>query len=101
MPLLPFLLPKPMRRFIVLFSLAASTALAQQNPPPGTPPPATDPSALVVAPGFKVELLYSVPRTDQGSWVCLTLDPKGRLIAGDQYGGLYRITLPPLGSTAQ
>lgn len=41
--------------------------------------------------GFQVELLYEVPSDTQGSWVSLTVDPKGRLIACDQYGGLYRI----------
>src|SRR5207245_2059758 len=60
---------------------------------------ATDPSAITVAPGFKVELLYTVPKAEQGSWVALTVDPKGRLIAGDQYGGLYRLTLPALGAS--
>jgi putative heme-binding domain-containing protein len=63
------------------------------------PPPATPASELKVPAGFKAELIYSVPRGDQGSWVCLALDPKGRLIAGDQYGGLYRITVPPLGTS--
>lgn len=46
-----------------------------------------------VLPGFKADLLYTVPKGDQGSWVSLTVDPKGRLIAGDQEGSLYRITL--------
>lgn len=41
--------------------------------------------------GFKAELIYSVP-TEQGSWVSITHDPQGRLIASDQYGKLYRIT---------
>jgi putative heme-binding domain-containing protein len=41
--------------------------------------------------GFEVELIYEVPGETQGSWVSLTVDPKGRLIACDQYGGLYRI----------
>ncbi len=41
--------------------------------------------------GFEVELLYEVPSETQGSWVSLTVDPKGRLITCDQYGGLYRI----------
>ena len=41
--------------------------------------------------GFEGELIYEVP-SDQSSWVCLTSDPQGRLIASDQYGGLYRIT---------
>lgn len=61
---------------------------------------ATPASDLKLAPGFKAELLYTVPKNEQGSWVALTLDHKGRMIAGDQYGGLYRLTLPPLGSSA-
>ena len=61
---------------------------------------ATDPSQLKVAPGFKVELLYTVPKEEQGSWVGLTIDHKGRLLAADQYGSLYRITLPALGTAA-
>jgi putative heme-binding domain-containing protein len=62
------------------------------------PPAAPAASELQLLPGFKAELLYSVPRNDQGSWVSLAIDPKGRLIAGDQYGGLYRITVPPIGT---
>ena len=61
---------------------------------------ATDPAALQVPPGFKVELLYTVPKEQQGSWVSLTVDNKGRLIAADQYGSLFRLTLPPIGTTA-
>ncbi|HSI14478.1 MAG TPA: c-type cytochrome [Chthoniobacter sp.] len=58
-----------------------------------------DPATLTVPAGFKVELLYTVPKDMQGSWVSLTVDPQGRLITSDQYGGLYRITVPPIGST--
>lgn len=47
---------------------------------------------IVVPPDFKVELLYSVPKEKEGSWVSMTPDPKGRLICSDQYGGLYRVT---------
>jgi len=50
-------------------------------------------------PGFEVELVYTVPKKTQGSWVSLTLDDKGRLIASDQGGkGLFRITPAPPGS---
>src|SRR5262249_8853072 len=48
----------------------------------------------------KVELLYSVPKETQGSWVSLCADPRGRLIASDQNGRLYRITPPALGGSA-
>ncbi len=42
--------------------------------------------------GFSVEQVYAVPQ-DRGSWVSLANDDKGRLIACDQRGKLYRITL--------
>jgi putative heme-binding domain-containing protein len=63
-----------------------------------TPEPATDPSEIHTLPGFKVELLYTVPKAEQGSWVSMTVDKKGRLICGDQNGTLYRLTPPPIGS---
>lgn len=51
-------------------------------------------------PGFQVERLYTVPKGKQGSWVCLTHDGKGRLLACDQGNtGLYRITPPRIGSS--
>ena len=53
---------------------------------------ATTPDAITAPDGFQVELLYSVPKNTQGSWVSMTPDPQGRLIVSDQYGGLYRVT---------
>lgn len=47
--------------------------------------------------GFEVELLYSVPGVEQGSWVNLCNDDKGRIYASDQYGGLYRFSPPAAG----
>lgn len=45
-------------------------------------------------PGFEVQLLYSVPREDQGSWVSLAIGPEGDLIASDQGDkGFYRIAV--------
>jgi putative heme-binding domain-containing protein len=58
----------------------------------GSSSSATDPSAIQTLPGFEVELLYSVPKDQQGSWVSMTTDPKGRLIVSDQYGPMYRVT---------
>ncbi|MDB4637708.1 MAG: c-type cytochrome [Planctomycetaceae bacterium] len=58
---------------------------------------ATPINRITVAKGFKAELLYSVPGVDQGSWVNLCTDDKGRLLVSDQFGGLYRITPPPAG----
>ncbi|REJ70639.1 MAG: heme-binding protein [Planctomycetota bacterium] len=53
---------------------------------------------LKMLPGFRAELVYKVPREAQGSWVSLTVDPKGRLIASSQGGRMYRLTPPPHGS---
>ena len=55
------------------------------------PGQATPADALTVYPGFKVELLYSVPK-EQDSWVSMTPDPKGRLIVSGQNGPLFRVT---------
>src|SRR6476659_2710226 len=52
---------------------------------------------LKLPPGFHAEHLYSPKEHDQGSWVAMTFDNKGRIIASDQYGNLYRVTLPPVG----
>jgi putative heme-binding domain-containing protein len=55
-----------------------------------------------VAKDFKIELLYTVPRKEEGSWVSMCIDPKGRLIVSDQNGALYRVTLPEAaGGTAK
>lgn len=59
---------------------------------------ATPIDRITAAPGFRVELLYSVPGEEQGSWVNLCTDDKGRLLVSDQFGGLYRIAPPPIGS---
>lgn len=51
-------------------------------------------------PGFQVERLFTVPKDKLGSWVCLAVDGKGRILASDQGGiGLCRITPPAIGST--
>ncbi|HEY1083294.1 MAG TPA: family 16 glycoside hydrolase, partial [Prosthecobacter sp.] len=56
------------------------------------------PVARIKAPkDFKVELLYSVPGGEQGSWVALCNDDKGRIYASDQYGDLYRFDPPAAG----
>ena len=59
---------------------------------------ATPPSAFRVPAGFQVELVYEVPLQEQGSWVCLTIDPKGRILASDQYGKIYRVQPASVGA---
>ncbi len=51
------------------------------------------PEELILQPGFKAELLYTVPKPEQGSWVSLAVSPEGDLVAGDQGGVLWRVSL--------
>lgn len=98
---------------LIVLALSAAT-FAQQRPArrPATGPAAPRPKAnnaavatpvekLTVAKGFKVELLHTVPAETQGSWVAMCVDPRGRLIVGDQYGGLFRVTPPAIGGPPQ
>ncbi|MFT5323344.1 MAG: putative heme-binding domain-containing protein [Planctomycetaceae bacterium] len=82
----------PWAQAITEATLAAAAPLKE--------PTATPIDMLKVAKGFDVELLYSVPKDEDGSWVNMCHDPKGRLIVSDQYGSLYRVTPPGiLGAT--
>ena len=82
--------------FIIIGELAVTSKLAVAA---NFAEMATPPGQFKVAKDFKVELIYSVPKDQEGSWVAVCTDPKGRLIVSDQYGKLYRLTLPPLGTT--
>ncbi len=53
---------------------------------------------LKLLPNFNAEHLYSPSESKNGSWVAMTFDHKGRMIACDQYGYLYRLTIPPIGT---
>src|SRR5215831_12736872 len=81
-----------------LISIEAALFLLQTSLAQETPPIAT--ANLKVAKDFKAELLYNVPKDTEGSWVAMCVDNKGRLIVSDQYGKLYRIVPPPIGSSA-
>lgn len=73
-----------------VFTIGAVSLIAQPKfSATGTPA-----ANLKVPKDFKVDLLYNVPKDQQGSWVSMCVDPKGRLIVSDQYGKLYRLTLP-------
>tara|TARA_R110002049_G_scaffold27321_2_gene94375 strand:+ start:654728 stop:657319 length:2592 start_codon:yes stop_codon:yes gene_type:complete len=100
------------RYFVLSFLLflIATDSLAQQKRQPRPPRPttvgpevgenkATPVDRITVADGFQVELLYSVPGQEQGSWVNIGLDNRNRILVSDQFGGLYRISPPPAGQT--
>jgi putative heme-binding domain-containing protein len=52
---------------------------------------------LRLSEGFSAEHLYSPSESNQGSWVAMTFDDKGRMIVSDQYGTLYRLKIPKIG----
>ncbi len=70
--------PYGMKPWGVVNSAAQSHATAVEN--------------FTLLSGFKAELLYSVPKNVQGSWVSMAHDPKGRLYVSDQAGPLFRVT---------
>lgn len=72
--------------WVIVWTVSFSVSHAQ-----GT---ATPPEKIRLPEGFEIELLYSVPREQQGSWVAMCQDDSGRLIVSDQYGGLYRFAVP-------
>jgi putative heme-binding domain-containing protein len=78
-----------------LLAIPAATASAQEKSSLAVS--ATPVDKIKVLKDFRVELLYSVPKEKQGSWVSLCNAPNGTLIACDQGGGLYRITPPASG----
>ena len=52
---------------------------------------------IKVPEGFAAEHLYSSSENNKGSWVSMCFDDKGRMLASDQYGGIYRLTIPRIG----
>lgn len=80
------------------FLLVASFTVLNKTEPAvnGRDNPKTE--KIKVQPGFKVEHLYSPSNNKQGSWVAMTFDDKGRMITSDQYGTLYRVELPRIGT---
>ena len=65
---------RPLQRFLLLVTCLCPLIALGQAPSPG----ATLASELKVADGFKVELLRSASK-DEGSWVSMAVDAKGRL----------------------
>lgn len=51
--------------------------------------------------GFHAEHLFGPSENGDGSWVSMTFDDKGRIIASDQYGSLYRLKVPAVGDTGK
>ena len=89
-------IPKSLAFFLGVLVVVTSCAKKEETGRKLTGNPKID--KLKLPEGFEAELLYSPGEHDQGSWVAMTFDDKGRMITSDQYGFLYRLELPPVGS---
>jgi len=87
----------PLAVSILCLAFAAGLSAQEQRPKRQ----ATPPEALKVPDGFKVELLRNAA-TNEGSWVAMTVDPKGRLIVSPQgREPMLRVTLDGDGQIAK
>ncbi len=86
-------------KFLLTLFIIGLAAACQQKETVTSSNPKIDKLKLPV--GFKAEHLYSPGDNDQGSWVAMTFDNKGRMITADQYGALYRLELPAIGDTSK
>ncbi len=82
-------------RYIIVVVVAFTALLV----PSACQPSGSDssPAELSLPEGFRYEVLYSPMVEDSSSWVSLAVDGKGRLLASDQYGALYRVEPVPIG----
>jgi putative heme-binding domain-containing protein len=81
---------------LFLFALGCNQAKNNET----TSPVSSDPkiASLKLPAGFHADHLYSPGINNQGSWVAMTFDDKGRMITSDQYGNIYRLTIPAIGT---
>jgi putative heme-binding domain-containing protein len=88
---------------LILLSVVVliSSSCKQETKSPGDKASSGNPKLekLKLSEGFRAEHLYSPSANEQGSWVSMTFDNKGRLITSDQYGALYRLVLNPIGDS--
>ncbi|MDF2157492.1 c-type cytochrome [Algoriphagus sp. CAU 1675] len=82
--------------FMAVLFISVSCAKKEESTRQLTGNPKID--KLKLPEGFVAEHIYSPGENEQGSWVAMTFDDKNRLIAADQYGFLYRLEIPPVGS---
>src|SRR5688572_29292686 len=93
--------PLPFSKLIIVTFLISFIAGCGRNEKQLVEQESSDPkiSKLKMPAGFKAERIYSPGENEQGSWVSMTFDNKGRMIVCDQFGSLYRMNVPPIGDT--
>ena len=91
---------------VLTLAVVGSTAAPNAQKKAKARPPvdgqlATAAESLTTLPGFKVELLRSAD-AGEGSWICMAVDPKGRLIISPQQDDrpMLRLTLDKKGQVA-
>jgi putative heme-binding domain-containing protein len=89
---------KSILSLFVLALLGASCSFVQEQESVASKPLDPKVEKLKLQTGFQAEHLYNPSEHGQGSWVSMAFDDKGRLITSDQYGALYRMELPAIGS---
>ena len=83
----------------VLIAVGVFCGVLVSNRSAKSRPPESKIDKLKLADGFVAEHLFSPSEEQDGSWVSMAFDDKGRLITSDQYGSLFRVILAPIGST--
>lgn len=86
-------------RFCLLVAFSCLVISCRQSAPQNQTPANPKLAALQLPAGFHADHLFGPSENGEGSWVSMTFDDKGRLIASDQYGALYRMTIPVIGDT--
>src|SRR3982751_1394569 len=97
MKMYQYLSVKHLLVFVSLIALEISCTQPASEKKAESKGPVSKVDKLKLPEGFHAEHLYSPGENDQGSWVAMAFDNKGRMIACDQFGFLYRITIPPVG----
>lgn len=92
----------PFEKFVAAVACLVMLACNSDKQPDLVTPTSNDPKIqkLKVPEGFVAERLYSPGEHEQGSWVSMAFDDKGRMIVSDQYGDLYRLNVPPQGDSS-
>jgi len=88
-----------LKQITILITIFFTLILGSCNREPEEKEAVLDPKVekFTLPSDFVVEHIYSPSENEKGSWVSMTFDDKGRMIASDQDGALYRLNLPPIG----
>src|SRR5690606_20357272 len=92
------MLIKPRPLFMLAVVCSAIVFNACNKEPENEEPVDPKVEKFTVPEDFVIEHLYSPSDEERGSWVSMTFDDHGRMIASDQFGGIYRLTIPEIGN---